>query len=68
MQYIYFFKEYDPDFCSKYGTGTEVETYVIDDAEDVYDYKFFVTQMFWGQFIWVAEEPGYFVGNEDPSK
>ena len=65
----YFFKEYDPDFCSKYGTGTEVETYVIDDAEDFYDYKHFAGgNMWWGQYIWVTEEPGFFTGNEDPSK
>jgi len=62
-------KEYDPDFCSKYGTGTEVETYVIDDGEDYYDYKNFAgANMWWGQFIWVTEKPGFFTGNEDPSK
>ena len=24
--------------------------------------------MWWGQYIWVTEEPGFFTGNEDPSK
>ena len=68
-QIIFSFKEYDPDFCSKYGTGTEVETYVIDDGEDYYDYKNFAgANMWWGQFIWVTEKPGFFTGNEDPSK
>jgi len=61
--------EYDPDFCSKYGDGTDVETYVINDAEDFYDYKNFAgANTWWGQFIWVTEEPGFFTGNEDPSK
>ena len=66
---IYFLKEYDPDFCSKYGDGTDVETYVINDAEDIYDYRQFAGSHIWaGQFIWVTEEPGFFTGNEDPSK
>ena len=69
LKKIISFKEYDPDFCSKYGTGTEVETYVIDDGEDYYDYKNFAgANMWWGQFIWVTEKPGFFTGNEDPSK
>ena len=69
LKQIISFKEYDSDFCSKYGTGTEVETYVIDDAEDFYDYKHFAGgNMWWGQYIWVNEEPGFFTGNEDPSK
>ena len=67
--FFYFLKEYDPDFCSKYGTGTEVETYVIDDVEDFYDYKNFASQnMWWGQYIWLTEATGFFTGNEDPSK
>ena len=42
---------------------------MINDAEDFYDYKNFAgANMWWGQFIWVTEEPGFFTGNEDPSK
>ena len=66
---IHFLKEYDPDFCSKYGDGTDVETYVINDAEDIYDYRQFAGSHIWaGQYIWVTEVPGFFTGNEDPSK
>ena len=62
----YSLKEYDPEFCSKYGTGTEVENHLIDDAEDYEDYKFFVSQMFANQYIWVTAKPGYY--SFDPSK
>ena len=42
---------------------------MINDAEDIYDYRQFAGSHIWaGQFIWVTEEPGFFTGNEDPSK
>ena len=63
------FKEYDPDFCSKFGDGAEVENHIIDDTEDVLDYKSFATsKMNWNDYVWATEEPGYFTSNPDPSK
>ena len=70
---IHFLKEYDPDLCSKYGDGTDVETYVINDAEDDYDYwQFAASTLGSGKYIWITEEPGFFLNhlnlNEDPSR